>query len=38
MQTSDGWTPQGVLERVMAIAPGFLPPTRSGQVFTWDPV
>jgi NAD(P)-dependent dehydrogenase (short-subunit alcohol dehydrogenase family) len=39
MQTSDGWTPATVLERVIpAIESSFLPPTRSGQIFTWDPV
>ncbi|KQT35314.1 3-hydroxyacyl-CoA dehydrogenase [Sphingomonas sp. Leaf412] len=39
MHTADGWTPQGVLDRAIpAFAPAFLPPTRSGQVFSWDPV
>ena len=39
MHTADGWTPETVLERAIpAFAPGFLPPTRSGQIFTWDPV
>lgn len=39
MHTDDGWTPQSVLDRAIpAMEPGFLPPTRSGQVFSWDPV
>ena len=39
MQTGDGWTPASVLERAIpAFQANFLPPTRSGQVFTWDPV
>lgn len=39
MHTQDGWTPQSVLDRAIpAFAPAFLPPTRSGQVFCWDPV
>lgn len=39
MHSGDGWTPEAVLDRaVPAFAPSFLPPTRSGQVFSWDPV
>lgn len=39
MHTTDGWTPESVLDRAIpAFAPQFLPPTRSGQVFCWDPV
>jgi hypothetical protein len=39
MHTADGWTPQSVLERALpAFAPNFLPPTKSGQVFSWSPV
>lgn len=39
MHTADGWTPEDVIERAMpAFAPSFLPPTKSGQVFNWDPV
>lgn len=39
MHTGDGWTPESVLERAIpAFEPNFLPPTKSGQVFCWDPV
>lgn len=39
MHTGDGWTPESVIERAMAaFAPNFLPPTKSGQVFSWEPV
>ncbi len=39
MHTAEGWTPESVLDRAFpAIGPNFLPPTRSGQVFSWDPV
>jgi len=36
--TSDGWTPETVLERVFPLfANDFYPLQRSGDVFTWDP-
>jgi NAD(P)-dependent dehydrogenase (short-subunit alcohol dehydrogenase family) len=39
MHEGDGWTVETVLGRAMpALEPNFLPPTRSGQVFCWDPV
>lgn len=39
MHTGDGWTPETVLDRALpAFEPNFLPPTRSGQVFSWDPI
>lgn len=39
MHTAEGWTPETVLDRAIpAFEPAFLPPTRSGQVFSWDPV
>lgn len=39
MHTAEGWTPESVLERAFpAFEPNFLPPVRSGQVFSWDPV
>lgn len=39
MHTADGWTPESVLDRAIpAFSPAFLPPTKSGQVFSWDPV
>lgn len=39
MHSGDGWTPESVLDRAIpAFEPEFLPPTRSGQVFSWDPV
>jgi hypothetical protein len=39
MHDGDGWTPETILGRaVPAFEPNFLPPTRSGQVFSWDPV
>ena len=39
MHTAEGWTPRSVLDTAMpALAADFLPPTRSGQVFSWDPV
>ena len=37
--SSDGWTPQSVIERVLPMfANDFYPLHRSGDVFTWDPV
>jgi len=37
--TSDGWTPQTVIDRVLPMfANDFYPLHRSGDVFTWDPV
>lgn len=37
--TSDGWTPETVVARVLsAFQPSFLPLDRSNEVFTWDPV
>jgi NAD(P)-dependent dehydrogenase (short-subunit alcohol dehydrogenase family) len=37
--TSEGWTPESVLERVFPMfASDFYPLDRSGDVFTWDPV
>ena len=39
MHTADGWTAQDILDRALpAFEPRFLPPTRSGQVFSWAPV
>jgi NAD(P)-dependent dehydrogenase (short-subunit alcohol dehydrogenase family) len=39
MHDGDGWTPESVLDRAIpALSPDFLPPVRSGQVFSWDPV
>lgn len=39
MQTGEGWTPRTVLDRAFpAFEPNFLPPRRSGEIFTWDPV
>lgn len=39
MHTGDGWTPESVIERAIpAFEANFLPPTRSGQIFNWDPV
>lgn len=39
MHTAEGWTADSVLDRAIpAFEPAFLPPTRSGQVFSWDPV
>jgi len=39
MQTSDGWTAEACIERVLpAFEPAFHPLLRSGEVFTWDPV
>ena len=36
--TSDGWTPQSVIERVFPLfSNDFYPLHRSGDVFTWDP-
>src|SRR6201993_3122446 len=36
--TSDGWTPETVIDRVFpAFANDFYPLHRSGDVFTWDP-
>ena len=37
--TSDGWTPETVVARVLsAFQPSYLPLDRSNEVFTWDPV
>jgi NAD(P)-dependent dehydrogenase (short-subunit alcohol dehydrogenase family) len=37
--TSDGWTPESVIDRVFpAFANDFYPLHRSADVFTWDPV
>ncbi len=37
--TSDGWTPETVIERVFPMFKNdFYPLQRSGDVFTWDPV
>lgn len=37
--TSDGWTPESVIERVFPMFENdFYPLHRSGDVFTWDPV
>jgi hypothetical protein len=37
--TSDGWTPETVIDRVFpAFANDFYPLHRSADVFTWDPV
>lgn len=39
MHTSDGWTPDAVVDRVFpAFEANFLPPMTSRDVFTWDPV
>lgn len=39
MHAGDGWTPEAVIERAIpALAPDFLPPVKSGQIFCWDPV
>ncbi|QYU70533.1 SDR family NAD(P)-dependent oxidoreductase [Leptolyngbya sp. 15MV] len=39
MHTDDGWTAEAILDRALpAFETRFLPPTRSGQVFSWDPV
>jgi NAD(P)-dependent dehydrogenase (short-subunit alcohol dehydrogenase family) len=36
--TSDGWTPQSVIDRVLPMFENdFYPLARSGDVFTWDP-
>ena len=38
MHDSNGWTPQTILERAIpALEPSFLPPTKSGQIFSWEP-
>lgn len=37
--TSDGWTPETIVDRVLpAFEASFYPLHRSGDVFTWDPV
>jgi NAD(P)-dependent dehydrogenase (short-subunit alcohol dehydrogenase family) len=37
--TSDGWTPETIVERVLtAFQPSYYPLDRSNEVFTWDPV
>ncbi len=39
MHSGDGWSAETILERALpAFEPSFLPPTRSGQVFSWEPV
>jgi len=39
MQTSDGWTPETCIDRVLpAFEPAFHPLLRSGEVFSWNPV
>ena len=39
MQTSDGWTPASIAERVIpAMKHSFLPLDRTADVFPWDPV
>lgn len=36
---SEGWTPESVIDRAFpALKSSFLPPLRSGDIFTWDPV
>ena len=37
--TSDGWTPEAIADRVFGqFANDFYPLSRSGDIFTWDPV
>lgn len=37
--TSDGWTPETVVDRVLtAFQPSYFPLDRSNEVFSWDPV
>jgi NAD(P)-dependent dehydrogenase (short-subunit alcohol dehydrogenase family) len=37
--TSNGWTPQSILERVFPMfQPSYTPLVRSGEFFSWDPV
>jgi NAD(P)-dependent dehydrogenase (short-subunit alcohol dehydrogenase family) len=37
--TSDGWTPETIVERVLtAFRPSYFPLDRSNEVFTWDPI
>lgn len=37
--TQEGWTPESVAERVFPMfEPDFYPLSRSGDIFTWDPV
>lgn len=37
--TSDGWTPESIIDRVFPMFENdFYPLHRSGDVFTWDPV
>ena len=39
MHSSDGWTPETVIDRVLpAFEANFLPPMTSRDVFSWDPV
>lgn len=39
MHDGDGWTPETILERAIpSLAPSFLPPVKSGEIFSWDPV
>jgi NAD(P)-dependent dehydrogenase (short-subunit alcohol dehydrogenase family) len=36
--TAEGWTPETILQRAIpALQTDFLPPTKSGQVFSWEP-
>lgn len=38
LHDNDGWTPHNILQRAIpALKPNFLPPTKSGQIFSWDP-
>jgi hypothetical protein len=37
-QTSDGWTPESVIEKALpAFRPNFYPLDKSSDVFLWDP-
>lgn len=39
LQTSEGWTPESIAERVgPAVKSSLVPLERSGEVFSWDPV
>jgi hypothetical protein len=39
VQTSDGWTPQSVLERALpAFKPSMFALDKTADVFSWDPV
>lgn len=38
LHDANGWTPQTILQRAIpALQTDFLPPTKSGQIFAWDP-